>query len=508
MDTELNETDVAIVGLGPAGATLANLLGLAGLNVLVFEREKEIYPLPRAIHFDGEIMRVFQSIALKEEITAISRTGLKGMHFVNAENKTLLVRGGTGLKGPHGCANNYYFHQPHLEKILRLGLKRFSNVKTYLGQEVVDIIQKNGHCEIEVYDRKNHRIQQYKAAYVIGCDGAKSFVRKKIKSQSIDLGLEQPWLVFDIILNDELASLPDHTVQICDPSRPMTYCYVTQKRRRFEIMLLPGDNKDTLIESDNLWKLVSKWIRPEQANIERAAIYTFHSLINEKWRDERLIILGDSAHQTPPFLGQGMCACIRDASNLAWKLLMVIKDEVANKLLDSYETERSPHVRSFIELAVKLGSIIQTTDPAEAKKRDQELLSNPNNIFQFPSPKLGQGFSAGSDPLVNTIFPQPELKSGLLMDDQVGNNFVLICKNKTLLQDILESNIENAKYLKLNTTSFKTLIAAEHPNVDQWLNERNIALVLIRPDRYIAAASKSSKEMIGHLLELNESLQN
>ena len=513
MNTPLKSADVAIVGLGPAGATLANLLGQAGLSVLVFEREDDIYPLPRAIHFDGEVMRIFQSIGLKDEIDAIARPGLKGMHFVNAENKTLLVRGGTTLKGPHGCANNYYFHQPLLEQTLRAGLARFNNVFVHQGHEVLDITQDIDQCLLKVQVRKGkedqefqevQEVQQYQARYVIGCDGAKSLVRKKIKAQAIDLGLEQPWLVFDLLLHAELPTLPEHTVQICDPARPMTYCHVTQKRRRFEIMLLPGDDRDELLKPQTLWSLVSKWISPQDASLERATIYTFHSLIYEKWRDQRLMILGDSAHQTPPFLGQGMCACIRDASNLAWKLLQVIQHGAHERLLDTYETERSPHVHSFIELAVKLGGIIQTTDPKDAQKRDQDLLSNPENVFEFPAPKLGAGFSVATHPLVNTIFPQPELNNGQLMDEVTKNRFVLICKSSALLEGL--QGRDSSPHFWKQQPCCTTLLAQDHPHLEQWLKDKGVDLVFVRPDRYIAAATSNPREMMDHLLVLGESL--
>ena len=144
--------DVAVIGYGPAGATLANLLGRAGLSVVVVEKDADIYPLPRAIHFDGEVMRVFQSIGLRREVEAISRPGLKGMHFVNAEGETLLIRGGTTAQGPHGCANNYYFHQPELEVVLRQGVKRFDQVSVRLQHEVTDIQEHADHALLTVTD--------------------------------------------------------------------------------------------------------------------------------------------------------------------------------------------------------------------------------------------------------------------------------------------------------------------------------------------------------------------
>ncbi|NDC62094.1 MAG: bifunctional 3-(3-hydroxy-phenyl)propionate/3-hydroxycinnamic acid hydroxylase, partial [Betaproteobacteria bacterium] len=304
-------TDVAIIGFGPAGATLANLLGQTGLNVVVLEKEASIYPLPRAIHFDGEVMRIFQSIGLRHEVESISRAGLKGMHFVNAEGETLLIRGGTTALGPHGCASNYYFHQPELERVLREGVKRFENVRVCLQHSVLDIQQNPEHASLQVKDSSNDSTYEIKARYVVGCDGARSLVRKILGSPMQDLGLHQAWLVFDALLKDNAPSLPDHTVQHCDPARPMTYCNVTGNRRRWEIMMLPDDDPAEIVKPEHLWPLVNRWVQPDNAEIERATIYTFHSVIAQGWRTGRLMIAGDAAHQTPPFLGQGMCAALR-----------------------------------------------------------------------------------------------------------------------------------------------------------------------------------------------------
>ena len=213
--------DVAIIGFGPAGATLANLLGQTGLSVVVLEKEAAIYPLPRAIHFDGEVMRIFQSIGLRREVEDISRAGLKGMHFVNAEGETLLIRGGTTALGPHGCASNYYFHQPELERVLREGVKRFENVRVCLQHSVIDIQEHPEHASLQVKDCNNNT-HEINARYVVGCDGARSLVRKILGSPMQDLGLHQAWLVFDVLLKDNAPPLPDHTVQHCDPARPMT----------------------------------------------------------------------------------------------------------------------------------------------------------------------------------------------------------------------------------------------------------------------------------------------
>ncbi len=480
--------DVAIVGYGPTGATLANLLGSAGLSVLVIEKEADIFPLPRAIHFDGEVMRIFQSLGLKEEALAISRPGIQGMHFVNAANETLMIRGGTAALGPHGCANNYYFHQPELEALLRKGCERFANVKVCLEHELVSVAQDSEVATLSVHKRSTGETATFQARYVVGCDGARSPVRKAMGSPLVDLGLRQPWLVFDVMLERDVA-LPDYTVQICDPARPMTFCNVTGNRRRWEIMVMPGDDHEELVKPDSLWKLVSRWVTPADATLERAAIYTFHSVIATGWRKGRLLLAGDACHQTPPFLGQGMCAGIRDAANLAWKLEAVIQGRAADELLDSYEEERAPHVRSLIELAVKLGSIIQTTDPAQAKARDEKFAAGGPEIFELPAQSLGGSyFGHARHKAVGCPFPQPRLADGRWLDDVLGRRLTVMGR-KDVMERVSPEVTEHWRSLGVQ------VIDQPDAAVLDWLHHRELAAVVIRPDRYVLGVARNTQEL-------------
>ncbi|MES2508321.1 MAG: bifunctional 3-(3-hydroxy-phenyl)propionate/3-hydroxycinnamic acid hydroxylase [Pseudomonadota bacterium] len=483
--------DVAIVGFGPTGATLANLLGGAGLSVLVLEKDARAFPLPRAIHFDGEVMRIFQSLGLKDEALAISRPGTQGMHFVNAANETLMIRGGTAALGPHGCANNYYFHQPELEALLREGCKRFAGVRVCLGHELVGITQDGDGVTLTAHEAATGATRTFKARYTVGCDGARSPVRKAMGSPLTDLGLRQPWLVFDVMLQRDVA-LPDYTVQICDPARPMTFCNVTSNRRRWEIMVMPGDDHEELVKPNTLWKLVSRWVSPVDATLERAAIYTFHSVIATGWRQARLLLAGDACHQTPPFLGQGMCAGIRDAANLAWKLEAIIRGRATNadSLLDSYEAERAPHVRSLIELAVKLGSIIQTTDTAQAKARDERFAAGGPEIFELPGQALGNAGVVGTaHPAVGKPFPQPRLADGRLLDELLGRRMAIIGEPGLMAgvpQDV-KAGWQRAGLL---------VMAQPDAALLQWLDTQGVAAVIIRPDRYVLGVARDARELM------------
>ncbi|HPU50348.1 MAG TPA: bifunctional 3-(3-hydroxy-phenyl)propionate/3-hydroxycinnamic acid hydroxylase [Burkholderiaceae bacterium] len=478
--------DVAIIGYGPVGATLANQLGQAGWRVAVIERETTIYPLPRAIHFDGEVMRIFQNIGLADEVQTVTRPGMKGMHFVNADDRVLLVRGGTAALGPHGCASNHYFHQPELEAVLRRGVARFPGVAVFEGHNVVAIGEAGeGPVTLTVESREGAPSRSLQARYVVGCDGARSIVRRALGATMEDLGLHQPWLVFDALLRRE-AALPDHTVQHCDPRRPMTSCMVTGRRRRWEIMLMPGDDPQTIARPESVWPMLARWISPEDAELERSVVYTFHSVIAHGWRRGRLMIAGDAAHQTPPFLGQGMCAGIRDAANLAWKLDAILRGRARDGLLDSYESERKPHARAFIELAVRLGDVIQATDPAVVERRDREFLQGEARVFEFPAPGLGPGIHSGLGP-AGSIFPQPRMADGRLLDERVGQRFALFGTPATLASARLAPCWQRDDVTLLDEAELG-------PAMRQWLAAHEAAAVLLRPDRYVADAARGPSE--------------
>ena len=480
--------DVAIIGYGPAGATLANLLGQYGLSTVVIEKDAEIYALPRAIHFDGEVMRVFETAGLRAAVERISRPGLTGMHFNNAQGETLLIRGGTNARGPHGCATNHYFHQPELETVLREGVQRFACVQVYQQHEL-ESVEESEHCvTLRVQDLQSGVCVKMQARYVIGCDGARSLVRKVLGTSMTDLGLHQPWLVFDVRLKADVPKLPDHTIQHCDPARPRTYCNVTGNRRRWEIMLMPGDDPVEMVKPEILWKLVGPWVKPAQADIERAVIYTFHSIIAQGWRRGRLLLAGDAAHQMPPFLGQGMCAAVRDVANLAWKLEAVVRGRASDDLLDTYESERSPHVRAFIDLAVKLGDIIQTTDPQAARERDTKFKAGQPTIFEFPSPRLGAGVWSGDAAAVAQIFPQPQLQDGRLLDLAIGVHFAVLGEPDLLAQVSPETR-------QLWQQHGVVILTATDPNIVAWLSTQGMSAVLLRPDRYIAGVARSAVEL-------------
>lgn len=483
-----DEYDVLIAGCGPTGAALANLLGQAGLSVLALDRHRGIVPLPRAVHVDGEVMRIFQNMGLAEPMLNILRPG-GAMHWVNAQGETLLVRAAVQGLGPQGWHGNYYYHQPRLEEVLRAGMARFAHVSLREGVELRAVRQDAHGVEVQAWDDEAGAMRHWRARWLVGCDGARSTVRQWVGGEDVeDLGEHQGWIVVDAVLHHPL-DLPEYSVQHCDPRRPTTSIYVSPLRRRWELMLLPGEDPRPLLEPERLWPLLSPWVKPTQARLERAANYVFHSVIARRWQEGRVFLAGDSAHQTPPFLGQGLCAGIRDAANLAWKLAHAQRHPAqAEALLATYGPERLPHVRAFIALAVEVGRIIQELDPVKAAERDERLKAQ-GLAFGYPTPVLGPGVHRAGRadapcPEVGCVFPQATLPDGQWLDDVLGPRFAVLThpEHAAAMTPALQGRIAAAGC---------TWVPDPGARLSQWLAQRELAAVVLRPDRYVFDACAS-----------------
>jgi len=473
--------DVAIVGFGPAGAALANLLALRGLTVLALEREADIYRLPRAVHFDGECMRVFQTIGIADQL-APGLVVAPGMKFVAADGELLLDWARPTQTGPQGWHASYRFHQPTLETLLRERLAGQPSVDIRLRHEVFSVEPGRDAVSLRLEDMSTGRLARTRASYVVGCDGARSTVRRFMGTELEDLKSHERWLVVDVILKHERPDLGDHSIQFCDPARPATYVRGPGARRRWELMLLPHEDAAQMSRPETIWRLLSRWLKPEEATLERPAAYTFHSVVARGWRNGRMLIAGDAAHQTPPFMGQGMCAGIRDASNLGWKLADVIAGAAGDELLDTYESERSPHVREFIETAVRLGGLIQTTDPQAARQRDADMRAT-RPVFTTPSPRLGPGAYDGAEP-AGRISEQPRLADGLRLDDRVGYRHALL--------------VDSSWHVSADEARL-AVVPADSAAAREWLARIGAGAVLLRPDRYVAGVA-NDRDALDRLL--------
>jgi 3-(3-hydroxy-phenyl)propionate hydroxylase len=390
--------DVAVVGLGPAGATCAALLGSHGVKTVAIERERVIYDKPRAFALDHEIMRVFEDLGIAEAV-APHTAPFTPSEYYGADGQLIKRLGALPPPWPLGWPPSMVFQQPAVDQILRrraaeLAEIRYGSVEAIEQSADAARLQLNGGAAIT-------------ARYVVGCDGAASTVRRLLGIEYEDLRFDQPWLVVDLMVNERgLEKLPQMSIQYCEPQRPSTYLIGVGNHRRWELMLLPGENEP------DPWQLLARWLTPHDATLWRAASYRFHALVARQWRRGRVFIAGDAAHQQPPFTGQGMCQGIRDAANLAWKLEYALRGKADDALLDTYEMERSTHVRRLTGIIKDIGAVIGERDPARARERDRRLLAEAGGkVVTVPRqnliPPLECGFvSPRQHPANGTLFPR------------------------------------------------------------------------------------------------------
>lgn len=490
------KVDIAIVGCGPVGATMANLLANYGHVVAILEKETEIYRAPRAVHIDDEVVRIFQATGILAELQKCI-TPFKKMQFVGANRKVLLEVGVPADYALFGHAPSNWFFQPTLEASLRTAFQAKQNVHWLEGYEVIEI--KNGpkNASLQAINISNQEAVNIKAKYIIGCDGGRSMVRKKMNVALENLKFDQPWMVVDTFLKSEkdTALLPALHQQICDPIRPITYVPGVGKHRRFEFMLVKGDTKESIFQPASIRKLISPFIDPDKLTITRSAVYTFHGLTVAQWRKGRLILAGDSAHQMPPFAGQGMCSGIRDAHNLAFKLDLVLNGKATEKILDTYQAERKPHVTAISKVAIKMGKIIQTQNRFLAGLRNflffltrhSSFLQEKLNADFIKKQHYEQGFFGKKHPLSGQLTIQPIIEideQAILLDTLLGNQFTLISKVNISQQQV--ANFNN----RINGKVHLLGIDFHSEELADWMTAHTMDFIIIRPDRYIYDAGK------------------
>lgn len=351
MDQQLPaNVDVLLVGMGPVGATAANLLGRYGLRTLVIDKATDIFMAPRAIVLDNEALRILQTAGLEDGAFATCAIARVQMH--------------SPLFGRYARANTVgqidchpqlvTFHQPELERVLRARLRQYDCVQTSLGAELVDFSQdERGVCA--TVRQADGVLATVQARFLVGVDGAGSFVRRHLGLVFEGKSFAQDWLVVDV----RNAPAPiDHIEFICDPGRPVPHMPAPGNRQRWEFMLLPGETREQMEHPDTIRALLAPWCDANDCTIERTAVYRFHARLVNRFSKGRVFLAGDAAHITPPFVGQGLVAGLRDVANLCWKLAWVTQGRAPLAILDSYDTERRPHARAIINLARLMGALV------------------------------------------------------------------------------------------------------------------------------------------------------
>jgi 2-polyprenyl-6-methoxyphenol hydroxylase-like FAD-dependent oxidoreductase len=503
--------DVAVVGYGPVGRLLALLLGRRGKRVVVVERQRQAYPLPRAVHFDDEIGRIFQGVGVPPDSLPDVVAPYDDMYEWRAADREPLLRLDWRGLGPSGWHVSNFFYQPGLENILDGKVRELDAVQLLRGWKAVTHSESQDGVTLELQSATDER-RTLDARYVVGADGANSVVRSWIGSTVTDLGYFHDWLVIDLLMKAPLEQFDFSPAawQLCDPARPTTLVPGGPGRRRFEFMRLPSETVEELDAEATAWRLLEPWgITPDMASLERHTVYTFQARWCDTWRRGRLLLAGDSAHLMPPFAGQGMCSGLRDSVNLAWKLDLVLDGRADDSILDTYGPERSEHVRHFIEGSMALGEVICLPDPVAAAERDRAMQADLVAGLEQPPrplPRLGPGLHR-NDTGGGLLSVQAEVTDGErtgLFDDVVGAGGVLLLADPDLRSGLAPADTEFLADLGWRVVALADA-PGQHEVVDtsgaygEWLAGLSAVAVLVRPDLYVYGVASDESE-IGDLV--------
>jgi 3-(3-hydroxy-phenyl)propionate hydroxylase len=462
------------------------------------------------VHIDHEMMRIFQSVGLADEVRPLMREAQGHIH-IGADGGVIRYLGSAGLPKRFGWANDYFFFQPELEATMQAGLARFPHVEPRRGTALTALDQTQDGVTLTV--RSANGAQRVTSRYVVACDGANSFVRKALGIALADLQFHEPWLVVDAEVDGPIsfpdfvgvpagADLQHLSVMLCDPARPATLVPGRGNHRRWEFMLLPGEDETAMMQPERVKALIAPYVKEAPHRIIRAATYRFHGLVAEQWQHGRIFLGGDAAHQTPPFFGQGMCHGMRDVANLVWKFSAALRGRANSALLDTYQAEREPHVRAVISAAIAAGRYICERDPAAARKRDETLRAAMGKPAPASAsdliPPIRAGVvdeNGGARPGTGARFIQPFVNFDgrrILLDDATGGGFVLLTSSADLITGLTEA--QRASWERIGGRSFVIgdAIGDADGDLAAWFTAHSATAVLLRPDFYVYGIARDA----------------
>ncbi|QJS09197.1 bifunctional 3-(3-hydroxy-phenyl)propionate/3-hydroxycinnamic acid hydroxylase [Streptomyces argyrophyllae] len=497
---------VVIIGAGPVGVTAALLLARHGVRSLLLERHPDVYPLPRAVVVDDEVHRVLQSVGVHEQFAAIARPA-PGLRLLDARRR-VISEFPRSMHGLHGFPQLSMFSQPELERLLRGALARHPECELWSGVEVVSVTgsgtphtgtpgDPTGPVRVTFRRGGSDKEEHLWADAVLGCDGAGSLTRDAIGAAWEDLHFQESWRVIDV-----RTSLPVRTwegaEQICCPTRPATFMRIGEDRYRWEFRLAGDQNLEGPDGWERLRELVAPWVelpasRSADFEVIRQAQYTFRARLADRWRKGRVFLLGDAAHLTPPFVGQGLCSGLRDANNLTWKLARVLRQGAPEELLDTYERERKPHARHLIRVAVAVGwAMTGGQDRGAAIRRALvgtacRIPGVTEAVSRDLSPALAAGPLVRRRPgpagraLAGTFCPQPWIRHDggrVRLDDAVRDAFVVLTAVPPTARMTAVATALGARTVHVDDLDDDGMLAA-------WLARGRADAVLLRPDRVV-----------------------
>ena len=527
------DADVAIVGAGPVGTLLAILLGQRGKQVTLIERWTDHYALPRAVTFDHEIARIFATLGIDSETDpAISYHD--ELYYWKTKDRQNLQIVDWQSQSASGWRVRYWFNQPMMEKRLLAIAAGMPNITLLRGWQGIGLAEDGQGVTLSLQRNPEEagpdgERRSLRAKFVAGTDGANSFVREALGIENEDRGYFFDWLILDMIPGfDYVASRGDEPAQwqLCDPKRPTTIVPGgpgplpgSPARRRWEFMVLPGEQAQELQKPERAWELLAPWgLTPENSELERSAVYRFQARWARQWNKGRCLIGGDAAHLMPPFAGEGMCAGVRDAVAMAWRLNGILEGKFGPEVLDSYTSERVEHAKHYIGFSQELGQIICIADDTVAAERDARMIADLAARGGVPVPtdicQLGAGAWCEESAHAGELSVQGVVAAGGKrgrFDQVVGQGWVLLGYEADPVAALTEA--QRAEFAALDGVSVR--LAAPGGKGDAvdvegtmgaWLDRIGAAYVLIRPDFYVALTADSPDQLQARFAKVMRSL--
>ena len=503
--SDIPHYDVAVVGYGPTGVTAANLLGAAGLRVVVVERDAEVYARARAISTDEEVLRIWQQVGLAEDLARDMLANLP-IEFVDACGEPFL--NATFTPAGHGYPPQSFLYQPALEEILRAGVTRFGNVELLLAHECLRVRQDTDGAELLLAADGGDQLTRVRASWVIAADGGSSPTRGQLGIGFEGRTYETRWVVIDTAIKRDWPG-HDRLRFHCDPRRPAVDCPTPLGHHRWEFPVLPGEDERELVSEDAVWRLLKRQdITPGHVDILRAVVYSHHVRFAARWRVGRVFLAGDAAHAMPPWIGQGMAAGVRDAANLCWKLAAVVRGELPAAVLDSYEIERKPHVREVTRRAVFVGRVITERRPVVTALRDRlvrpicrlpattRLLIRRSWVpeARYPHGLLGTGGSA-----VGRKIPQPWVLDGhgvrQRLDDLTASRWTVLSTGSAEPAAWTVAGAALLTVLPPGSPARPGSVVDTDGVLTAWLRAHRAEVLALRPDSFVYAAANTETKL-------------